>query len=78
MQWNEFVIVDELTETSGTVIMGTSETRDVARGIVILRAAIDNVYNVHCVNITSGCTYDTEADRASRSDDGVWRWKILI
>ncbi|KAI6427217.1 hypothetical protein MCOR22_010713 [Pyricularia oryzae] len=65
MQWNEFVLVEELTESSGTVIMGTSETRDVAHGIVILPVAIDNVYNVHCVNITSGCTYDTEADRAS-------------
>ncbi|KAI6258886.1 hypothetical protein MCOR27_006421 [Pyricularia oryzae] len=63
MQWNEFVLVEELTESSGTVIMGTSETRDVAHGIVILPVAIDNVYNVHCVNITSGCTYDTEADR---------------
>jgi hypothetical protein len=70
LEWDKFMIVDELTETQKTVMIGAN---DGYRGLVLQRHPFDFSLRVFTWIENTARTIDEEADRASRTDSGVNR-----
>ncbi|TLS28027.1 hypothetical protein PpBr36_02025 [Pyricularia pennisetigena] len=70
IKWNEFVVVDELTESERTVIVGAHEPN---HGLVLNRAAFDRAWNIQAVVEVSAQSHDMRADVTSRTEGGADR-----
>ncbi|TLD09462.1 hypothetical protein PspLS_12018 [Pyricularia sp. CBS 133598] len=70
IEWNQFVMVDELTESERTVILGAHVPN---HGLVLNRATFDRVCGIQAVVDVSGQSFDFRADVTSRIEDGVDR-----
>ncbi|TLD28831.1 hypothetical protein PspLS_03520 [Pyricularia sp. CBS 133598] len=70
MKWDEFVVLDEFTESQKTAILGTW---DGERGPVLIRSDFDELWLIQAVVSCKPPTHDSHADDASRTEDGVYR-----